>query len=170
MNRLLLASIVLASTAACGSSPGGRAAAKPSPALTRLGLTAEVQSAGVLLRQHIGEKLAQAKTPGELLQHTSLARHQLDDLRAKSSTKQDQYVGLLLAALIAKDHERLQLVLQSRQGGDYESVAPRIGALYESREACNDEVLGWLEQKAADQAALENGPCLAEALAAPPSS
>jgi hypothetical protein len=86
----------------------------------------------------------------------------------KNQTDSDRKVTLLLALMMAKANEgkRLFLFLQTNKVFDYASAQADVTSLSEARERCDAEVSGWLEHRVSDRAALESGPCLAEALQA----
>jgi hypothetical protein len=147
--------MVCAGVSACGSS---------SAATSKTGLSAGFKPAADELRRFVDEKLAQARDEATHDSNAAEARRQLADLRPKAATEADRNVFLLLAMLMSKDNQRTGLVFMARKGGvKYEIVQSDISALYQAREACNSELLGWLGHKSADLRTLERGSCLLEA-------
>jgi len=148
---------------ACRKGPAREGASGVGTSTSKHGLSAESRVAADELRQFIGEKLAQAPDATTHDAHVAEARRQLSELRLKNKTDSDRKVTLLLALLMAKDNERRRLVFQTRKGLDYASVQGDIASLYEARERCNAELLGWLEHTSTERTSLDSGPCLAEA-------
>ena len=157
-----LLSVAVLAAIACTRVPAGEGASDGGPT-SKHGLSAESRAAAGQLRQFIGEKLVQAPDETTHEAHIGEARRQLSQLRSKNKTDSDRKVTLLLAILMAKDNERKRLVFQTRNGLDYASAQEDISSLYEARERCNTEVLGWLEVIPTERSVLDDGPCLAEA-------
>ena len=142
----------------------GSAACESSVPTTKTGVSTTFRPDADELRQFIGEKLAQGRDEATHDADAADARRMLADLRPKAKTEADRNVVLLLAMLMAKDNERLNLLFMARKGGvQYETVQSEITALYQAREACSAELHGWLARNSADMRKLERGSCLLEA-------
>ena len=84
-------------------------------------------------------------------------------LKALAKTDADRNALLIVALIRAKDVERLELVQLDRAGGE---INPQdVKTLYETRLGCDDELRGWVGTVDWDLAELEEGECLAEAIA-----
>lgn len=146
---------------ACGGS------ADPAPTaddLSTHGLSPQVMKGVRLYRDFLTETLAKSMTQSRRELFANGTQRRLTELAAIAKTDADRRVLLVLALMRAKDNERFTLVLQRGAGAD---VGEReIPALYEAREVCYDELLGWIESIDTDTASLEEGECLAEAIEA----
>ena len=158
-----MAIIAAFSVAGCRRAATARGDATSSGPTSQHGVSADVMAAAGTLRQFIGEKLVQSRDEATYDARVTVARQQLRALRAQSKTDADRNLTLVLALMMAKDHERLQLVFLSQRGTDYATVQGEISSLYEAREQCEGEAWGWLEVKPTDRTTLDAGPCLAEA-------
>lgn len=142
----------------------GAACESSSVPTTKRGVSTAFHPAADELRQFIGEKLAQGRDEATHDSDAADARRMLADLRPKAKTDGDRNVVLLLAMLMSKDNERLNLQFMARKGGvKYEMVQSDIATLYQAREVCSAELLAWLGRTSTDLRVLERGPCLLEA-------
>lgn len=156
---------VALAVAGCSGSSGGDSR-READASSKHGLSPEFKVAAGDLRQFVDEKVAQAKDRDT---HATLAeegRASLQNLRRMVETGADRQVFLLLALMMSKDNQRKELVFQTRDGLDYSLVQEDISGLYEERQYCSDEILGWLELLPTPTSELEAGRCLREAEAA----
>ena len=157
--RSLLVVIVMAVLGvACGGAAAG------TEAVTRHGVTPAMHSAADALRNYLVNNLQRMTDDAARAAHVAEARRQLAELKSKAKTDADRNVMLILALLMAKDNERAGRVSLSRAGGAY--PRPEIAELYEAREACYAELMGWLDYRKFETAALTSGKCVGEAKAA----
>ena len=131
--------------------------------LTAHGLSPQIMKAVRAYREFEAEMLARPMTQGRFESFASGTQRRIDDMKIHVKTDADRNVLLILALTRAKDSERFRLVLLNRPVDD--PAVQEIPALYEARQVCRDELLGWIEEEIeTDTASLEEGECLAEAI------
>lgn len=163
---MLIRSIALAGVISLSVACGGAA----DPGATGADLSAHGLSPGFMkavraYREFEAEMLAKPMTQGRFEMFLSGTARRIDDMKVNIKTDADRNVLLILALTRAKDSERFRLVLLKRPVDDPE--VREIPALYEARQVCQDELLGWIEEEVeTDTASLEEGECLAEAIEA----
>ena len=92
-------------------------------------------------------------------------RAKLQEARQLARSDDDRNVHLLLTMILVKDKERFQTVFLSRRSNAPAGLDSTIAELYQQREVCAEEVIGWLF-RGSDPAALRAAACLTEARAA----